>query len=196
MNIEADHLYHIFNQGNRRLQIFDKRDDYLRFLTLVRKHISPHCIILAYCLMPNHFHFLIQTSEKSIALKKVGNIVSTELSNGFRMLQSSYAQVVNHNRNETGSLFKQKAQAKEIREDGLNLIHVFNYIHQNPVKALLVNECHEWEFSSFKDFAGIRNGTLCDKMLVNDLTGLETRDFHIVDQTNDHSEIIKKYFLV
>lgn len=144
--------------------------------------------------MPNHYHFLIQTTEKSIAPKKIGNIVSSELSNGFRMLQSSFAQVINTERSESGSLFKQKAQAKEIDDESLNLIHVFNYIHQNPVAASLVNVMSEWEFSSYKDFAGLRNGTLCNKPLALSLTGFEEKDFPVFSLLPVKNEIAKKYF--
>lgn len=194
MNLEANRIYHIYNQGNRKQPVFYKRDHYIRFLKFVRKYISPNCTILAYCLMPNHYHFLIQTTEKSIAPKKVGNIISSELSNGFRMLQSTFAQVINTERAETGSLFKQKAQAKEINEEDLNLIHVFNYIHQNPVAASLVKEISEWEFSSYRDFAGLRNGTLCNKQLAFTLTGFEERDFTLESLKQVNDDVVKKYF--
>ena len=195
MNLAANCIYHIYNQGNRKQAIFYNRDHYLRFLSFVRKYISPNCTVLAYCLMPNHYHFLIQTTEKSITPKKVGNIISSELSNGFRMLQSIFAQVINTERSETGSLFKQKAQSKEIDEDSLNLIHVFNYIHQNPVAAHLVNQMFEWEFSSYNDFAGLRNGTLCNKELAFMLTGFEQRDFPSTSLLPVTDEVVKKYFI-
>ncbi len=194
MNLEANRIYHIYNQGNRKQRIFFKSEHYLRFLVLVRKYVGPHCDILAYCLMPNHYHFLIQTTKRSIVIKKVGNITSTELSNGFRMLQSTFAQVINTERSETGSLFKQKAQSKEIDECGLNLIHVFNYIHQNPVAASLVEEMNEWEFSSYRDFAGLRNGTLCNKLLAFTLTGFDERDFLNASLQPVNEEVLKKYF--
>jgi putative transposase len=194
MNLEANRIYHIYNQGNRKQPLFYKRDHYLHFLKHVRKYVSPNSIILAYCLMPNHYHFLIQTTEKSIAPKKVGNIMSSELSNGFRMLQSTFAQVINTERSEVGSLFKQKAQAKEIDKESLNLIHVYNYIHQNPVAASLVSEMGDWEFSSYRDFAGLRNGTLCNKQVAFTLTGFEERDFPINSLLPVKNEVVKKYF--
>ncbi len=194
MNLKANTIYHIYNQGDRKQPVFYNRDHYLRFLQLVRKYVSPNCSILAYCLMPNHFHFLIQTTERSIANKRIGNIISSELSNGFRMLQSTFAQVINTERSETGSLFKQKAQAKEIDEYGLNLIHVFNYIHQNPVSAILVREMFDWEFSSYRDFAGLRNGSLCNIKLAFEHTGFEKRDFPVKSSYPVINEIVEKYF--
>lgn len=137
MTLEPNQLYHIYNQGNRRQQIFYSREDYLCFLQLVRKYVKPYGHILCYCLMPNNFHFVIQTNELSISSKKIGNILSTNLSNGFRMLQSTYAQILNTKHKEYGSLFKQKTQAKLIDDE---LAQVIYYIHQNPFTASLVKE--------------------------------------------------------
>lgn len=192
MHLEANRIYHIYNQGNRKQSVFFKHEHYLRFLVLVRRYISSNCTILAYCLMPNHYHFLIETNIKSIAPKKVGNIVSTELSNGFRMLQSSFAQIINVERNETGSLFKQKAQAKLVDESDELLSTVFNYIHQNPVKAGLANELSDWENSSYRDFAGIRKGTIPNISLALQLTGLNEKDFIEESYNPVSDEMIKK----
>jgi putative transposase len=194
MHLEANRIYHVYNQGNRKQSVFFKHEHYLRFLVLVRRYISGNCTVLAYCLMPNHYHFLIQTNIKSIAPKKVGNIVSTELSNGFRMLQSSFAQVINVERNETGSLFKQKAQAKLIDESDDQLLNVFNYIHQNPVKAGLASELSDWEYSSFRDFAGIRKGTIPNTSLALQLTGLEGKEFLYRSNNPVSEEVVKKIF--
>ena len=111
MNIVPFEIYHIYNQGNNKELLFYEDIDYLEFIRLFRKFIFPYCKVLAYCLMPNHFHFLIYTLEKSAEYKRIGNIQSCELSNGFRLLQSSYAQYINKKQNRTGSLFRQKAKA-------------------------------------------------------------------------------------
>jgi REP element-mobilizing transposase RayT len=59
MNFTPDNLYHVYNQGNNQQPIFTIEEDYYIFLRIIRKTISPHCEIIAYCLMPNHFHVLI-----------------------------------------------------------------------------------------------------------------------------------------
>lgn len=59
MNFQQGDLYHIFNQGNNRQKIFFTRDNYLFFLTKIKNHILPHADIIAWCLMPNHFHLMI-----------------------------------------------------------------------------------------------------------------------------------------
>jgi len=64
MHLEANRIYHVYNQGNRKQSVYFKHEHYLRFLLLVRRYISGNCTVLAYCLMPNHYHFLIQTNIK------------------------------------------------------------------------------------------------------------------------------------
>jgi REP element-mobilizing transposase RayT len=61
--------------------------------------VFPHCKVLAYCLMPNHFHFEVYATTQSASMKKIGNIDTSELSNGFRLLQSNYAQSFNKRQN-------------------------------------------------------------------------------------------------
>lgn len=120
MNIIADEIYHIYNQGNNREDIFTCDEEYVEFLQLFRKFVLPHCKVLAYCLMPNHFHFEIYATEDSANIKKVGNIFSCQLSNGFRLLQSNYAQWYNKRRGRTGSLFRQKTKAKGMSDGSTN----------------------------------------------------------------------------
>lgn len=59
MKFTEGHLFHIYNKGNNRQEIFFRDENYLYFLRKVRKYIQPYCDILSYGLMPNHFHFLI-----------------------------------------------------------------------------------------------------------------------------------------
>ena len=192
MHLLPAHQYHIYNQGNNRETLFYCREDYLRFLQLVRKHVMPHCDVLAWCLMPNHFHFLILTNASSTELIKLGGNNLTLLNNGFRLLQTNYAQYANARYARTGSLFRQKAKSKCLTDEAItegddpspNDIFnsypwvCFHYIHQNPVKAGLAAYPEDWEFSSFRDYAGQREGTLCNVVFGRKLTGLSEDDFN------------------
>ncbi|PZF73973.1 hypothetical protein DN068_06445 [Taibaiella soli] len=53
-----------------------------------------------------------------------------------------------------------------------------HYIHQNPIRAGLVNRLEDWEYSSFKDYAGLRNGTLCNKEMLMTITGYNVSTFY------------------
>jgi putative transposase len=70
MYFEENNLYHIYNRGNNKQTIFFTRENYLYFLNKIKKYISPHCNIIAWCLMPNHFHFLIQGTEDTTKIVK------------------------------------------------------------------------------------------------------------------------------
>ena len=177
MIIIANDIYHIYNQGNNREKLFYGDEDYIRFLKLCRKYISPNCDILAYCLMPNHFHFLIYANENSAGIRQVGHLNLCELSNGFRVLQSTYAQYINSRENRTGSLFRQKIKAKSLDNGDENYGWIaFNYIHLNPLKAGLVEDLKYWEFSSFLDYVGLRNGTIYNKQLAFELIEKDTKN--------------------
>lgn len=125
----------------------------------------PSCDILAYCLMPNHFHLMIY--YRNISLEN-GNSISKEFSTILR----SYTQAINKQEGRTGSLFQQKTKAKAlIKEfDGKDYPFIcFNYIHQNPVKANFVSKMEDWEFSSFRDYINLRDGSLPNKTLSYEL---------------------------
>ncbi len=161
MQFEIDNIYHIYNQGNNKKKIFHSAENYLYFLKLYRKFVSPHVDLLSYCLMPNHFHFLVNTNSHSIKIKKIGSLNLSELSNGIRMLLSSYSSAINKQQQSSGSQFRQRTQAKLLEIDDANYPFIcFQYIHQNPLKAGLVERMEEWEYSSFKDYLKIRNGSL------------------------------------
>ena len=128
--------------------------------------------------MPNHFHFLVNTNSQSIKIRKVGSLNLSELSNGIRMLLSSYSLAINKQENKTGSQFRQKTQAKLLNIEEVNYpFTCFQYIHQNPLKAGLVERMEDWDFSSFKDYAKIRNGSLCNQDLAKNLIGFDESNF-------------------
>ncbi|TAE51649.1 MAG: transposase [Cytophagales bacterium] len=164
MKLTANHLYHIYNQGNNKQNIFQDDNDYICFLKKIREELLPNCNILAYCLMPNHFHFLVDITEKSVEKIKLGSIEIDKVSNAFRKILSSYAGYFNQKYEKTGSLFRQKTKGKCLTLDkshNYSLI-CLNYIHQNPYKANLILNSEFWKYSSYIDYLGVRNGTLCD----------------------------------
>ncbi|HEV8080170.1 MAG TPA: hypothetical protein VGP43_05625 [Chitinophagaceae bacterium] len=173
MNFTPDNLYHVYNQGNNKQIIFSSQEEYFIFLRLMRKYISPHAEIIAYCLMPNHFHLLIYVDERVSVIVKQGGLLIDQLTNGFRKSLSGYARIYNKHYNKTGSVFRQKTKVKCLSDapDGSAYslqdyyFNCFHYIHQNPLRAGIVKRLEDWEFSSFNDYAGLRNGTLCNKNL-------------------------------
>ena len=187
MDLVANHIFHVYNRGNQRQTIFFEREHYLYFLRKVREYLRPHCSILAYCLMPNHFHLLIYANEQTIApaeaLRRHSDSPKVDMNNfahGMKMLLSSYTKGVNKQMGLSGSLFTQNTKAKqvssELAQEDYRLTG-FHYIHQNPHTAGLVTDLADWEYSSFLDYAGLRAGTLCDMEVARQLLMLDWHQF-------------------
>ena len=179
MEFFKNELYHLYNRGNNQQKIFFQPDNYIFFLKKVRRYVLPYCNILSYSLMPNHFHFLIHADERTIATKTIRDHAKNVLSEGIRLLLSSYTQAINKQNKSSGSLFQQNTKAQSIVKGSRNYdLTVFHYIHQNPYRANLVGRMEDWEFSSFKDYCGQRDGTLCNKELAIKLLGLNMKTFY------------------
>ncbi len=140
--------------------------------------------------MPNHFHLLIQPTEKG-CFQKEGQVVPVQsLTSKIATLQSSYTRAIQKQQGIKGSLFQQKTKAKQLEQDASlekNRVAIcLHYIHQNPLKAGLVNRLEDWDYSSYKDYASIRNGTLCNKAM-----GVELADMHVDTFVKDSYGVIK-----
>lgn len=179
MEFFENELYHIYNRGNNKQKIFFKPENYIFFLKKVRKHIQSHCHLLAWCLMPNHFHFLVYADNRTVATKTIAGAERNVLAEGIRNLLSSYTQAINKQNDTTGSLFQQNTKAKLISKSS-NLYDriCLHYIHQNPLKAKLANKMEDWEYSSFKDYSDLRNGTLINKKLAIQILDLDMKTFY------------------
>jgi len=139
----------------------------------------PYCDILAYCLMPNHFHFLISADSRTVVTKLIGGRDRNVLSEGIRNLLQTYTKAINEQNKSTGSLFQQNTKAKCLSKGNKKYDYIcMHYIHQNPIKAKLVKRLEDWEYSSFKDYCGFRNGTLCNKMLAANLLDMNLKTFY------------------
>lgn len=140
---------------------------------MIRENILAHSEIISWCLMPNHFHLMVYTDERVLKIQKQGGLQIDVLTNGIRKLLSGYARIYNSRHNISGSLFRQKTKHKCLSDFNIkyqdNLqdyyFNCFHYLHQNPFVAALVKRMEDWKYSSFRDYAGLRKGTLCNKFL-------------------------------
>jgi putative transposase len=195
MHFEPDTVYHVYNRGNDKQRIFFHRDHYIFFLTKIRKEWLYYTDILAYCLMPNHFHFLLM--PKAIGCNYI-TLQEREthmqfLSKAIGKTLSSYTQAINKEQESTGNLFQRKTKAKLLEDnEGSYILRCVNYIHLNPVTANLVQHESEWEFSSYRDYCGIRNGTLCNKDLLYKVSGFISLDFRHLPSID--SKIVTKFY--
>jgi REP element-mobilizing transposase RayT len=172
MKFEPGHLYHVYNQGNNRQVLFRRKGDYGFFLDLTMSCLKPNAEILAYALMPNHFHFMIQTDGRCADKLRQGGIQIDPVTNAFRKMLSGYAKGTNVKYGTSGSMFRQKTKAKSVgvvrvlTEGGFRqndyCFNCFYYIHQNPIKAGLVDKLEDWEFSSFPEYSGKKASIVCN----------------------------------
>jgi putative transposase len=179
MQFEEGYIYHVYNRGNDKQPIFFGESNYYFFLEKIQKHICPHCDILAWCLMPNHFHFLIYANRLSGEPFKTKPFVMSRLSYEFGSMLSSYSKAINNQEGKTGNLFQQKTKSKLVNEGSENYtVTAFHYIHQNPLKAGLVGKMEDWRFSSFNQYLGVKESKkLCNKELAVELLNLDLRTF-------------------
>lgn len=174
MEFAAGHLYHIYNRGNGKNNVFFNNDNYIYFLRKIRKYISPVCDILSYSLMPNHFHFLIHGNEITEKLVSKGGHDRNVLCEAIRNLLSSYTKAINNQQRKCGSLFQQNTKSKCLTLNQFNYSSTcFHYIHQNAWKAGLVTKMEDWQYCSFRDYIGLRKGTMCNKALAFKLLDLD-----------------------
>lgn len=156
-------FYHIYNRGTDKRDIFSDQDDYHTLLHLLKTALLPkpkegstlqmasvkpdrfprenfHSKIdlLAYCLMPNHFHFLLRQSEP------------TAMTRFMRSIWTSYAMYFNKKHQRSGSLFQGIFKATDIEEENY-LLWVSRYIHRNP------SDFRSYPYSSYSDYLGKRN---------------------------------------
>ena len=138
--------YHLYNRGHNRGRIFFERENYSFFLRRLRKYLLPILDVVAYCLMPTHYLLLVQLKE-------------TDLSHQMQLFGISYTKAMNKQYDRVGALFQGAFQAKYVGENDY-LVHLSRYIHLNPVTTGLVKHLDEWEFSSYLEYIGLRDGTL------------------------------------
>lgn len=200
MHFVPNEYYHVYNRGNNKQLIFFTETNYLFFLKKVRAQLLPCSDIVAYCLMPNHFHFLLRANENGLKEREsFGGKPMQELAYRIGILLSSYSQAINKQNNTIGSLFQQKTKAKFLSEEnnGSRISYFekcFHYIHRNPLSINKVTRLEDWPYSSYLDYAELRNGVLCNKEIFFSLTGMTVKD--IIERTNMEIEekIIEQLF--
>lgn len=147
---EENSYYHLINRGNNQ-DIFLVSKDYRRFIQTLAVYSKKFNIkILAFALMPNHVHLLVQ-QKSEIPLSKF-----------MQVLFTSYAGYFNLKYKRHGHLLQNRFKAILVAEDSY-LVHVSRYIHLNPSSASLVKQPEAYPFSSYRHYLGIDNLAFIDK---------------------------------
>jgi putative transposase len=186
--------YHIFNRGVESRPIFADRRDYQRFLEtvlyyqkigsnlkfsslkneqgIIRDENRKLVEILSYCLMSNHFHFLLrQLTENGIV--------------SFMMkISNSYTRYFNTRHQRIGHLFQGPYKAKRIETDE-QLIHISRYIHLNPLASYVTKDLRNYEWSSYHEYIGVRTKTICStEEVLNSFSSKGDYEQFVMDQAD------------
>ena len=131
--------YHVMSRGNRRTALFKEQDDYLVFLTYLKRAQELYGFkIHSLCLMTNHFHLALETND--IQLSKI-----------MQKILHPYSMEFNHKYNFTGHVFESRYTACLV-ENERYFLEVSRYIHLNPVKAQMVRNPIDYKYSSYDLF--------------------------------------------
>jgi REP element-mobilizing transposase RayT len=151
-------LYHVFSRAIGSEKLFREEENYRYFLVKMRQHLSPVCEVWAYCLLPNHFHFLVEVRceddiRSSFEKTKKDKPFQVEIASDFIMERFSnflnaYTKAFNKRFRRHGALFTNYLKRVEIGEDA-HLSTTLFYIHKNPVHHGLVRQIADWKWSSY-----------------------------------------------
>ena len=144
----SGNYYHVFNRGANRENIFFSEANFIYCLKLIQKYVKKYDVtVIAYCLMPNHYHLLLR-QDSEVSLSKFVNV-----------LFNAYVQAVNNQLGRKGTLFEGRFKHVHVDKDEY-LVHLCRYIHLNPVKAHLVSRPEDWVYSNYQEWVGLRQGSL------------------------------------
>lgn len=149
-----DATYHVYNRANGNEKLFRTPDNYRFFISKYNQYISGIADTWCYCLMPNHFHFLIRVKgekelskhfcEENLHQKAIETLLWRQFSNFF----NSYSKAFNKEHNRKGNLFMRTFKRKRI-DDLQYFNNLIFYIHCNPIAADITNNLKEYNYSSY-----------------------------------------------
>jgi REP element-mobilizing transposase RayT len=177
--------YHIYNRGAHKLEIFRAASDYRFLLQLIKNRAEKYDIsVIAYCLMPNHYHFLFRQNS------------DTTISSFIQAVFNLYSKAFNRKYCHSGTLFERSFQAILVNQTEY-LLHLCRYIHRNPLDAGMVKHPAEWEFSNYLEWVKKRTGKLVDMEFVRDNFGNseEYEDFVLSYVPLDKTEKVLRHYL-
>lgn len=136
-------VYHITARGNRRDNIFYSETDKAKFLEKMNETFEKYSFVCyAYCLMDNHYHLFVKT-------------LLSNITDGMHYLNTSYSNWFKAKYKIVGVVFQGRYKSILVEEDTY-CVKLSSYIHLNPVRARIIDNINEYEWSSFLDYTGNR----------------------------------------
>jgi len=162
-------IYHVYNRTNNHEKLFLTDENYLFFLKKYKEHLSSYVDTYCWCLLPNHFHFLIRVKSykainETIQSKTFNNRSLTEkkflenlynisqlIEHAFKRFFQSYALSFNKVNHRKGNLFYKPFKRVEVNKE-LHFIQTIIYIHANPAKHRLMKDFTKYNWSSWSSY--------------------------------------------
>lgn len=186
-NYAPQSYYHVYNRGVNKRNIFLDDSDYSVFLNLFKrylsddspdrfnriyKNLSDEVKLLAFCLMPTHFHLLIYQEKQ------------TGMTNLLQRVMTSYSIYFNKKYRRVGPLFQDIYKASRISSDGY-LQHISRYIHLNPERW------RDWKFSSLDFYLGNKQAEWLDQKILLELFEDQNEYLDFVSDYEDHKRSLE-----
>ena len=152
----SGHYYHVYNRGAGKGRMFFTPGNYEYLIKLIPRYSQRYGAgVSAYCLMPNHYHFLLR-QETDVPLSKFVNV-----------LFNAYVQALNKQQGRSGALFEGRFRHARVEREEY-LLYLCRYIHWNPVKAKLVAKPEDWPYSNYLECIGRREGIFRDEVFIRE----------------------------
>ena len=175
--ISESGYYHVIMRGNNKEYIFEDRLSKQIFMNQLLKICDEKLMdLLAWCIMDNHVHLVVKTSPEDLGI-------------AFKRINIKYAIWYNKTYDKIGHVFQDRFISEAIESDEY-LMMVIRYIHNNPLKANIVDSCEKYEWSSYISFTGKfipEPMKIVMEMFQNDLKAF--KDFHKLEDDKEYLEI-------
>ena len=155
--IYPNNFYHIYNRAVEKRTIFYTEKDYEYFINKILYFKEKTNVkILAYCILPNHFHFLLKEPESTsrVGFSAIAKFIS--------ILANSYTKYFNLNKDHVGRIFQGPFRSKLVSDDNYLQVLV-NYINLNHLKHKITKKPNDWFYSSHHNYLGRRKEKIVDK---------------------------------
>lgn len=193
--LEPGKIYHIYNKAISRDKLFIIEKDYFYFLKKLNRYILPVAHIVAYCLIPNHFHLLVIIKDEEnipVKLEKDKENKAQIVLKSFRNFFNSYTRSFNVIHDRKGRLFLYPYQ-RILVDDENYFICLMNYIHRNPVHHGLVKNYVDWKFSSYNAYLSKRPTHINREEGLSYFSSLD--EFVLFHEENKSVPGMEKYYL-
>jgi len=166
-------FYHFFSRANSQQdRLFYTDGNYRYFLQGWQRNLQAVFEVWAYCLLPNHFHFLIRVRENP------SGVSASEL---WRRFAIGFTMAINKQQGRRGSLFQEHPKSLRIKEES-HLLSVIRYIHRNPAHHGVTADWENWRYSSYSAILGSVETRVARAGVLGLFGGVDAfRDFHLAE---------------